>query len=190
MATTYYKRLNMEIDVQRQYLPEATLPEGYAWAAWHPVLAEPHARVKYESFLGELDSDVFASLSTLDGCRRLVKDIFHHSAFVPKATWLIRFEGNEFAGPSPCGTIQGLRRNWRLGSIQNVGIVPVHRGFGLGRALVLKCLAGFRETGVRRVQLEVTADNHLAVELYRSIGFSVRRTSYRSVTRDETLVPA
>ncbi len=190
MSTIYYKRLHMEIDVRRMDLPDPVLPNGYAWAAWHPVLAEPHAQAKSESFQNEIDAEVFPSLASLAGCRRLIRNIFHHSGFVPGATWLIRFEGNDIIGPAPCGTIQGLRKSRRVGSIQNVGIVPAHRGFGLGRALVLKCLGGFREAGVSRVQLEVTATNQIAIALYQSIGFYVRRSSYRSVTRSDQLQPA
>jgi ribosomal protein S18 acetylase RimI-like enzyme len=52
---------------------------------------------------------------------------------------------------------------------------------GLGRALVLKSLHGFRRAGMQRVYLEVTAENTPAVELYRSIGFRLKRTMFKSV---------
>ena len=67
------------------------------------------------------------------------------------------------------------------GSIQNIGVVPEHRGLGLGRALVVKSLQGFALAGIERVVLEVTANNLTAVELYRSLGFRVVRTMYRVV---------
>lgn len=181
MSITHYKRLQMELDLRRAPLAEPHLPDGYAWAAWHPVLLGAHARVKYESFRGEIDAQVFQSLSELQGCQRLMHDIAHHQGFAAATTWLVRFEGNEFSGPTPCATIQGLRKSLWVGSIQNVGVAPAHRGFGLGRALMLRSLQGFRDMGTRRVRLEVTAANEPAVELYRSLGFSLRRTSYRSV---------
>ena len=181
MSVTHYKRLLMEFDLRRTPLREPNLPVGYAFAGWHPVLAAAHAQVKFESFDREIDAGVFESLSNPAGCERLIRDISHHDDFVPLATWLIRFEGNEFAGPSPCATIQGLRKNQRVGSIQNVGVVPAHRGFGLGRALVLKSLCGYRTLGYRQVRLEVTAANRPAVMLYESLNFRVQRSSYRSV---------
>jgi GNAT superfamily N-acetyltransferase len=184
MAISHFKRLLMELDLRRVELPLPRLPEGYAFAAWHPVLNDAHARAKFESFAGELDSEVFESLSDLAGCRRLMSDISRHEGFLPGATWLVRFEGNEFSGPSPCATIQGLRRSQWVGTIQNVGVVPEHRGCGLGRALLTKSLLGFRQLGIRQVRLEVTAANKSAVRLYESLGFLVRRTSYRSVTRE------
>jgi ribosomal protein S18 acetylase RimI-like enzyme len=56
----------------------------------------------------------------------------------------------------------------------------------LGRALVLRSLAGFREYGAKRVYLEVTAPNLAAVELYRRLGFQHIRTMYRPVLVEGT----
>ncbi len=184
MPTTHYKRLHMEVDLRRRTWPPPLLPEGYAFAAWHPVLLSAHARVKFESFQGEIDADVFESLSHPRGCLQLMTDIATHSGFVPLATWLIRFEGNEFHGPLPVATIQGLRKSQWVGNIQNVGVVPAHRGLGLGRALLLKALAGYASLGVRSVRLEVTAANTPAVRLYQSLGFRVTRSSYRTVCHE------
>lgn len=191
MSVTHYKRLHMEADIRRLPLAPPLLPPGYAWASWHPVLTAAHARTKFDSFWGEIDAEVFESLSSLEGCQRLMRDISHHQGFVPAATWLIRFEGNEIAGPSPCATIQGLRKSQWVGSIQNVGVVAAHRGFGLGRALVVRSLQGFRSLGIRKVRLEVTAANQPAVRLYESLGFCVHRATYRSVESSaEELQPA
>jgi ribosomal protein S18 acetylase RimI-like enzyme len=82
------------------------------------------------------------------------------------------------------GTIKGVVDVSSLGSIQNVGVIPAERGQGLGRALVCQALRGFRETGVSRVYLEVTAENDPAVRLYRALGFSKARTLYRSLEQD------
>ena len=69
------------------------------------------------------------------------------------------------------------------GAVQNVGVAPEHRGCGLGRALILRSLAGFQATEVPRVYLEVTACNLAAVQLYRSVGFRLARTTYKAVER-------
>jgi len=185
MALTHYKRLTMEIDLRRKTLPDPVLPEGYVWAGWHPVLVDQHAWAKYHSFCEEIDADVFESLSDFPGCQRLMRDIMTHECFVPPATWLIRFEGNEFLGPSPSATIQGLRHARGIGSIQNIGVVPEHRGFGLGRAILIQSLRGFVAADLPRVRLQVTARNRPAIALYESLGFVHRRTSYQSVEQPE-----
>lgn len=179
MATAYFKRFRMEIDLRRS-IDCAELHDGYVWSGWHPSLCEQHALAKHHSFHGEKDTELFPCLGELDGCRQLMQEISHHPSFVPQATWLIRFVANEFTGPIPVGTIQGLQSSRLSGAIQNIGICRLHRGAGLGRALLLKSLSGYQAIGVQRVSLEVTADNERAIHLYQSVGFRTVKTSYRS----------
>jgi GNAT superfamily N-acetyltransferase len=182
MGVTYYKRFRMEIDLRQVPFSEPPLPEGYEWVAWHPDILERHALAKFESFRSEVDSDVFPSLGDPAGCRHLMSEIVQRATFVPGATWLItcRLAPEEW---EDCATIQGLVQTGEWGAIQNVGVAPEHRGQGLGRALVLKSLAGFQSAGVQRVYLEVTACNLAAVQLYRSVGFRLARTTYKAVER-------
>jgi ribosomal protein S18 acetylase RimI-like enzyme len=188
MPTTYFKRLRMEINVRRMEIPEPALPAGYEWRAWHPVLTEAHAQAKWASFQGQVDARLFPCLSSLPGCRRLVRDISLRRGFVAPATWLIVLPANEFRGITPCATIQGVVQGWRTGAIQNVGVVPEHRGLRLGRALLAKSLLGFRERGLKRVILEVTAENTTALELYARMGFRHTRTSYRALDLPDPLL--
>jgi ribosomal protein S18 acetylase RimI-like enzyme len=178
MPMTYFKRLRMEIKLRHKEFPEPVLPEGYVWCAWHPVLTEAHARVKCESFRGEIDSLLFPALGEVSGCRRLMREISVRSGFVAPATWLICRQPAE-GGRFPVATIQGVHTGWGRGAIQNVGVVPDHRGLGLGRAILIKSLLGFQKYGIRRVILEVTADNRPALELYQTLGFRHRRTTYK-----------
>ncbi len=80
-----------------------------------------------------------------------------------------------------CGTIQGLVDSQRIGSIQNVGIVPEYRGRGLGTALIAQALAGFRMHSLNKAYLEVTSQNEAAIRLYRRLGFTKTRTLYKVV---------
>ena len=181
MTTMWFRRFRMEFDFAMQQPAEPELPDGYRWIAWNPVLLERHSITKWESFRYELDSSVFPCLGDLGGCRRLMREIVHQKTFLPGCTWLISFHPEPSWPPADCATIQGMQRSRRFGSIQNVGVVPEHRGFGLGRALVLQSLHGFRDAGLSRVYLEVTAENAPAVELYQSIGFRLVRTQYKAV---------
>jgi ribosomal protein S18 acetylase RimI-like enzyme len=190
MPTTYFKRLRMEINVGRVSLPEPELPDDYQWRAWHPVLTEAHARVKWESFRSEIDAVLFPAFVDVAACRRLMRDICLRRGFASQATWLICRRADGFGGPHPVATIQGVNLGWWRGSIQNVGVVPEHRGMRLGQALLLKSLHGFRELGIRKVSLEVTADNLPAVELYKKLGFRHRRTSYKAVVVPEPVLAA
>jgi ribosomal protein S18 acetylase RimI-like enzyme len=171
----YFKRFRMEIDLQGALPPVPALPSGYGWVAWEDWLWEHHAEVKYQCFIEEIDAVVFASLSSREGCRRLMREIASKSGFKPEATWLI-------ACPvSYCATIQAVRERSGLGAIQNVGVTAAHRGRGLGTALVLKALHGLQHAGAHRAHLEVTAQNGCAVRIYRRLGFRCRKTLYKAV---------
>jgi ribosomal protein S18 acetylase RimI-like enzyme len=182
MGVTYYKRFRMEIDLCQVRLTEDPLPAGYQWVAWQASLLERHALAKFESFRSEIDTEVFPSLADPASCRDLMSEIVQRATFVPEATWLI----NCRLGPKSsedCGTIQGIVQAGNWGAIQNVGVALEHRGRGLGRSLILKSLAGFYAAGISRVSLEVTARNVVAVQLYRSLGFRLARTTYKAVDR-------
>jgi hypothetical protein len=184
MGVVYYKRFRMEIDLHRAPRRQAELPAGYCWQPWASELLERHALTKYQSFRGEIDAEVFPCLGDTAGCRYLMSEICQRSAFVPGATWLISFQSMD-GGVEDCATIQGLVQPGQWGAIQNVGVVPEHRGLGLGTALVLNALAGFAAVGVPRVYLEVTACNARAVQLYRGVGFQLAKTTYKAVERPE-----
>jgi ribosomal protein S18 acetylase RimI-like enzyme len=68
----------------------------------------------------------------------------------------------------------------KLGSIQNVGVTPAHRGQGLGTVLLWHSLNGFRQAGIPRVFLEVTAQNSGACRLYRRLGFQQTKVVYKA----------
>jgi GNAT superfamily N-acetyltransferase len=173
IAISYFKRYKMEIDLNG--LPLPTWPEGYQAVAWSAELLDTHAEVLCQCFHGEIDSLVFPSLGSREGCVGLMAEIARRRAFIPEATWLA-------LGPEgPCGTIQALRERGVLGAIQNVGIVPTRRGRGLGRALILQALAGMYQSGLGRAILEVTAHNESAIRLYRALGFRRCRVVYKAV---------
>src|SRR5262245_59361591 len=88
-SLTYFKRFRMEIDVQGPLPPVPPLPPPYAWAAWEPQLLDQHADVKFQCFFEEVDAVVFPSLSSREGCLRLMREITSKSGFKPDATWLL-----------------------------------------------------------------------------------------------------
>ena len=184
--TQYFKRYRMEVVLEDHSIPKAALPAGYTWREWGDADVERHALTKFRSFRDELDAEVFACLGEYYGCLRLMTEIAHQENFLAPATWLVSwFPPGE--PPQDCGTIQGISVTEQLGSVQNIGVVPEHRGLGLGRALVLKSLEGFQRARLKRVVLEVTANNRPAVELYRSLGFRVTRTMYRIAPIEESI---
>lgn len=181
----YYKRFRMEINLAGRRFPPAPLPKYYSLQAWDDSLMDIFALTKFNCFRGELDTNVFPSLSTLEGCRQLMTDIAAKPGFLPGATWLAVYSPPGSPAAEYCGTIQGIRDKFGLGAIQNVGISSPHRGRGLGTCLILRCLEGFRRAGIFLAHLEVTAQNERAIELYRRLGFVIVKTIYKTISDDE-----
>ncbi len=171
MPTDYFKRhLLVRELLTNLAVPE--LPAGYRWAAWREDRLDLHADVLVRAFADETDSRLFPSLSCLTGCRMLVRAIRDLSGFCPAATWLIE----DSTGPvaAVLGSLDA-----RVGTVQNLGVVPTARDRGLGAALLARAMAGFAAAGARRVELEVTVSNSPAMALYRRLGFRAYKSSYR-----------
>lgn len=189
MVARIYKRLRMQLDMRNRPPQSPTLPEGYRWLSWRSLLLERHAQVKWRAFRDDLDGRVFKCLSESDGCLSLMREIAVQRTFCSEATWLVVYQPEPEWPPADVGTIQGILRMGSIGAIQNVGVVPEHRGQGLGRALVLQAIDGFAKSGMGCTALEVTAENAVAVSLYESLGFKVREVLYRNGETGE-LVPS
>ncbi|MCS7166647.1 MAG: N-acetyltransferase [Gemmatales bacterium] len=173
MSVVIFKRFRMERSL-RSLSATPELPPGYFWVPWDSSVASHHAEVHYRAFCRELDAQLFPSFSDYFGCRALIENISSSPYFLPQATWLIA------CATECCASVQCSSFVPGQGTIQNVGVVPEHRGKGLGRALVLQALHSFRQLGLERAVLEVTAENTPALELYRSLGFRTVRTLYRT----------
>lgn len=180
MGLTYFKRFRMEVDLDEDLFVPPPLPPGYSIVPWRESLLDAHAEVKYLSFCYELDVNIFPCLGDREGCHRLMRDISRRESFLPRATWLLQYTPPGREKVEYCGTVQGLSDSPTSGSIQNLGIVPEHRGLGLGTRLLHAALVGFRDSGLERGNLEVTAQNTGAVRLYRRLGFRTVRTVYKA----------
>lgn len=181
MGWTYFKRYRMEIDLERGLFAPPAISSEYALVGWDDGLIATHAEVKFQSFCFEMDANVFPCLGEREGCRRLMREIAAREGFVPEATWLVAFRPGASRGPVEfCGTVQGVRDATGYGAIQNLGVLPTHRGRGLGSLLMHAALSGFRAVGLRRVFLEVTAQNIGAVALYERLGFRRTKTVYKA----------
>jgi ribosomal protein S18 acetylase RimI-like enzyme len=180
MALSYFKRFRMEIDLRGRDFSAIRIPRDCYFVPWTPALLEVHAKTKYLSFCDEIDSNVFPCLADYPGCVRLMQEIVHKTGFLAEATWLVA-KRSEIGQGVCCGTVQGVIDKSGHGSIQNLGIIPQFRGYGLGTALMQRALIGFQQRGLRRAVLEVTAQNSGAVRLYKRLGFYRAKTVYKTV---------
>ncbi len=174
MSVVHFTRYRMEIDLSGvPAVPE--LPDGYYWVPWDDSLLTIHAEVHYRAFHDCIDRYLFPCFSDRDSCWFLLREIRDKPGFMPQATWLIG------AANGCVATIQCIEAEPRVGSIQNVGVLPRHRHQGLGQALILQALHGFHEAGLKRAWLDVTAENEQALRLYQRLGFRMKEMSIKEI---------
>jgi ribosomal protein S18 acetylase RimI-like enzyme len=81
---------------------------------------------------------------------------------------------------------------YELGGIDNLVVDEGWRGRGVGRHLMEMAEKHFRAEGRAALQLTVRADNQVALNLYRSLGFSIKEARLRmrkSLGPDPRTVP-
>ena len=172
MSLTYFKRYQMELDLQFFDIPSPELSPGYRFVPWSEADLDKHADIKYQSFCNEIDANVFSCFRELEGCQRLLREITSRNNFLPDATWLLVYDCPQSETPT---TVDVQQR----GAIQNIGIHPAHRDQGLGSSLLFKSLAFIKARGLQRVILEVTSQNVGALRLYKRLGFRIIKTVYK-----------
>ena len=109
-------------------------------------------------------------------------DVFGREHFDPALTW-VATEGEAIVGASVCGWKEAGDWGW----VGTLGVLPGHRGRGIGEALLRTAFADFRRRGERRVALGVAADNPSATRLYERAGM---RVLYTIVLYEKELRPA
>ncbi len=69
----------------------------------------------------------------------------------------------------------------RRGFLHHLAVRKDHRGTGLGRALVDRCLARLAEEGIRQVRAFVYDSNLPALAFWKHMGFEVMEYDYRTL---------
>jgi len=93
----------------------------------------------------------------------------------------VAFREDEAVGFSVAQIAPGM--NPTEGWIAQLGVKREHRHRGLGKALLLTSLHWLRRQGCSTATINVMADNQPALELYRKLGFRVRRVKEKHLLR-------
>jgi ribosomal-protein-alanine N-acetyltransferase len=105
-----------------------------------------------------------------------------HAACFPDEAWDASALATVLSMPGTGGRVASLGRGQVCGflieqclseiaEILTLGVAPVVRRQGIGRALLVDCVARLGAAGAERMVLEVAADNEPGIALYRSLGF-------------------
>jgi ribosomal protein S18 acetylase RimI-like enzyme len=130
------------------------------------------AEIIFKSHQQSVDAALNLTYSTPATCRTFVETLV-----VRSGCGQFDAEASRFAEGSrgPLGVLIASRLSRTNGHVCQVSVAPEAEGSGIGRALVGRALAAFREQGLTSATLSVTAQNTRAHRLYELAGFTVQR---------------
>jgi N-acetylglutamate synthase len=94
----------------------------------------------------------------------------------PGMSWVAEVDG-AIVGAALCGS------DGRRGFLHHLAVSHAHRGSGLGRELVDRCLSSLADAGMRKCHIFVLADNVEGQRFWKRIGWE-ERTTLKVMSRD------
>lgn len=91
--------------------------------------------------------------------------------------YLRRNPGLSFVAEAPGGLLVGCLfagHDGRRGYLNHLAVVASYRRLGLGKALVACCVEALKREGIRKVHIDVFANNELGLTFWHAIGFHSR----------------
>ena len=168
-----FDRVLLTRDLGRPLPPAPALPPGLELRGTDASQADAYAKFAFEAYRGTTDFNIITPDASPEAYLRLYRRFIggELGAYAPRLSLHLS---------DPSGTTVGVVHTIVLGRDPYVGdlsVAAAHRRKGLGRALLVRALNGYREAGHTRTGLTVTAQNTAAYNLYRSVGFEVERSS-------------
>jgi len=137
-------------------LPPPVVPQGYKLQPYKPGLEAAWLRIVNESF-GPIWTE-----------QRFVRKVLRSGKLIDGALVFLTCDDHPVAtacaSQDPCADVNFAR-------LRLVGVLPGHRGKGLGRCAVLAALRAAKEQGYSAARLETDTSRDAAIRLYLGLGF-------------------
>lgn len=141
---------------------------------WQDRYRDDAAKMLADAYAGHVDSKINDQYRSVHGARQFLTNIVEYPGcgrFDEGASWL--------AWSRDTGRLVGACLASRVaddvGHITQVCVSPAVRGRGVGYELMIHSMRSMAETGCTHCSLTVTTANQGAIELYRRMGFALRR---------------
>ncbi|MDP9269204.1 MAG: GNAT family N-acetyltransferase [Acidobacteriota bacterium] len=154
-------------------LAQRELP-GIEVRRWSEQDFQSAAAVITAAYRTHIDSEINDQYRTVPGSLRFLNNIvrFPGCGVFDAESSLMAIDR---ATRSAIGVILCSRVRDDVGHVTQVCVLPEHRGRGIGEALIAASAADLQRRRFAALSLTVTEGNTRAVELYRRMGFDVRR---------------
>lgn len=166
------------------------LPAPYRLRAYHPDDLPRLQQITADTFEDvSIDRNMERLLGPFgpsDWKRRKTAAIARDCQNQPDGVFVAETESGEVVGY----VTTALNPASGIGAIPNLAVDPAHQGRGLGRALLERALAFFRERGMTVAKIETLEQNPIGQRLYPSLGFQeVARQIHFARRLEEESVP-
>jgi ribosomal protein S18 acetylase RimI-like enzyme len=164
----------MRIDLRRSPLAEGKVRRPMYIERWSDQYQDGAAQLIAAAYSGHVDARINDQYRNTAGARRFLYNIVQYpgcGAFYRPAS----FAAFEAITGRLCGISLASLVASDCGHITQICVSPTVRGTGIGHALLRQSLTTLRDLGCRSASLTVTAANDDAVELYKRVGFEIKR---------------
>jgi len=167
-----FDRVLLARDLRKPVPPAGPLPAGFTASTPDPRQVEHYADFAYRAYRGTTDFAIIAPDASLDAYTRLYRRFLSGELgeYAPSLSFAVEDAGGELA--AVLHTILVGRDPY----VGDLSVLAPHRRKHLGRYLLSTALQRYKDAGLARAALTVTAQNTAAYNLYRSVGFEVERS--------------
>jgi len=154
--------------------PRVTHVPGFEFRRWAEQDFQAVAGVITTSYRGHIDSEINDQYRSLNGSLRFLNNIVRFPGcgiFDSGASFVAVHRGTR----SVAGLLLCSRVRDDVGHVTQVCVLPELRGRRIGESLIALCTQELRRRNFSALSLTVTEANLKAVDLYRRLGFHIRR---------------
>jgi ribosomal protein S18 acetylase RimI-like enzyme len=141
---------------------------------WTEMDYQPSASVITSAYRDHVDSLINDQYRTLSGSLRFLNNIVRFpgcGTFDPESS----FVAVEKHTHTLVGVILCSRVRHDVGHVTQICVLPEYRSHGLGKALLAATMDNLKQRKFTALTLTVTEANLRAVELYKQLGFAMKR---------------
>ena len=167
-----FDRVLLSRDLKRALPAPPPLPPGFQLTTPDPRRVEEFADFAFRAYRGTTDFAIIAPEASPAAYARLYRKFLSGELgeYAPPLSMALLAPDSSLAGV--LHTILVAREPY----VGDLSVLTEHRRHHLGRALLCTALQRYRDAGLTRAALTVTAQNTAAYNLYRSVGFEVERS--------------
>jgi ribosomal protein S18 acetylase RimI-like enzyme len=167
-------RLFMAMPLSRPSPPAPSIYPDFEIRPWLDSDYQSAAAVITAAYRGHVDAEINDQYRTLSGSLRFLNNIVRFPGcgqFDPEASFVVSHKVTRHLA----GLILCSRVRHDVGHVTQVCILPEYRSRGVGEALLACTANALRKRKFSLLSLTVTEANTRAVDLYRRLGFDLRR---------------